>query len=216
MNRFLKYGLLFLILSSCNSALKRNYSALTVDADMREIRKEDKVSEEDISLLTRYLLLAHIQGQNIDGITYEDLLKRIKDLEERSKSVSDQINSQAVSRRERMSAFLAVSLLGKEFIKVKDTGYIIYKVEIKNKTNKGIRTIIGSVAINDLFDREIKNISFLSNESLGPYQSRTKTIRINYDYGNEGDQRVRSKKMTEVHVQWNPGKIIFDNGQLIE
>ncbi len=78
-----KYILILLatgLLFSCKSALDKSYNAATLDSDIEDIRKSDKVNEDDLKLLVKYLVVIKLSRQEPKG-SYSDILERIKKVE---------------------------------------------------------------------------------------------------------------------------------------
>ena len=67
-----------LIFSSCNNPLHRTYSTTTYDDDIEAIRKSNKVSDEDLELLNKYIMLLKLSGNNITDRSYDEILDKIK------------------------------------------------------------------------------------------------------------------------------------------
>lgn len=216
MNRTIYLSLLLILLVSCNDALNKNYSALTFESDIQEMRESQRVPVEDIKLLTKYILLARLGGQDPEGKSYADLLDRIKEIQKSTEDALDQRENLQLIKRERLNPLLKVTLIKKEFLKIKNRDYLVYTIGFQNSTEKKIRTIIGNLTLEDLLEKEIKSVNILFNEELGPMGSITKTYKIDYDYSNESDQRIRSKDLTDLRIVWNPDKIIYNDGILAE
>ena len=52
-----------IIISSCNNPLHRTYNPATYEEDIQAIRKSNKVSDEDLQTLAKYIMLAKLSGQ---------------------------------------------------------------------------------------------------------------------------------------------------------
>ena len=76
--------------------------------------------------------------------------------------------------------------------------------------------IVGSISVNDLLDREIKNIPIVLDEPLKAGSTFKKTYTESYDPANENDIRIRSKDLIDLRVVWNPVKIIFEDKTIAE
>ena len=77
-------------------------------------------------------------------------------------------------------------------------------------------TPVGSISINDLLERQIKKIDILLDEDLVKNGRVQKKIRVPYNPADENDQRIRSKDLTDLRIEWNPEKIIFTDGQVAQ
>ncbi len=76
--------------------------------------------------------------------------------------------------------------------------------------------VIGNISLNDILDREIKNIQIVLKEELPPHSVVEKKYIVAYDQANESDKRIRSKELVDLRAVWNPDKIIFKDGKLAE
>src|SRR6187551_2914840 len=88
--------------SSCNDPMEKTYSAATYVDDISAIRESNKVSSEDIELLTKYIALSKIAGNDPEGKTYEEILEKIKEIRKANTDQSDQVKMEKEATRERM------------------------------------------------------------------------------------------------------------------
>ena len=202
--------------SSCNGPLDKTYHSSTYVEDIAEIRESNKVSYEDIELLTKYITLAKLAGNDPEGKTYEEILNNIKDVRQANSDQDNQDQMQKDAMRERLSSFLTVTLTEKVFSKVNSKDGFIYNVTFQNLSGKNIQMVVGSISLNDLLDREVKNIQIVLDEKIRPHSVLKKTYTAPYDHNNENDQRVRSKELVDLRIVWNPVKIIFEDGTVAE
>ena len=204
------------IFSSCKDPMDRAYNTATYVQDIAAIRESNKVSYEDIELLTKYIALSKIAGNDLEGKTYDEILEKIKGIRKVNTDQSDQLNMEKDAMRERMSAYLKATLTEKIFTKVNNKDCFTYSVTFQNTSPKNIKMVVGSISLNDLLDREIKNIQIVLEEELTPNSFFKKTYTIPYDAGNENDIRIRSKELIDLRILWNPQKIIFKDGTVAE
>ena len=204
------------IFSSCNNPMDKTYSTTTYLQDIAAIRESNKVSYDDIELLTQYIALSKIAGNDLQGKTYDEILEKIKDIRKTNTDKGVHVQMEKEAMRERMSSFLTVSLSQKLFLKVNNKDCFTYIVTFRNATSKNIKLVVGSISLNDLLDREIKNIQIVFDEILRANSSLKKTYTVPYDAANENDKRIRAKELVDLRVLWNPGKIIFEDGTVAE
>ena len=204
------------IFSSCNNPLHRTYSPETYEDDMQAIRMGNKVSDEDMKTLANYIILAKLAGTDLRGKSYGDLLEKITDFRQNNDALSGRQAMENESKRIRMSPFLKVSLQSKTFSKKNNKEVLVFVVTFNNTGNQKIKTITGNLAINDLMEKLIKNIAIFLDEDILPGQTVTKTFTTDYNDSDENDRRVRSNDSFNLRIVWNPEKIIFENGKLIE
>ena len=204
------------VISSCNNAMDKTYSTSTYVQDIAAIRESNKVSYDDIELLTKYITISKIGGNDQQGKTYNEILEKIKEIRKTNTDHSEQLKMQKDVMRERMSSYLAVNLSGKIFSKVNNKDCFTYTVTFRNTASKNIKMVVGSISINDLLDREIKSIQIVLDEELPPHSVVEKKYIVAYNPANENDKRIRSKELVDLRILWNPDKIIFKDGTVAE
>ena len=192
--------------------MDKTYRAASYINDIEAIRESDKVSDEDVELLTKYITLSKLAGNELEGRTYEEILGKIKEIKKASTDESDRQKMEKELARDRMSSYLKVDLSDKSFSKVNNKDCFTYTVTFQNTSSKNIKMIVGSISLNDLLDREIKNIEIVLDEALKANETLKKTYTVEYDHRNENDKRIRSKELVDIRVVWNPVKIIFEDG----
>lgn len=196
--------------------MDKTYSTSTYIYDIKEIRESDKVSAEDIDLLTKYIALSNLAGNNLEGKTYEEILDKIKEVRKDNTDESDRLKLEKEAARERMNAYLKVNLRGKSFSKVNNKDCMIYSIVFQNPSSKNIKMVVGSISLTDLLDREIENLQVILDEELKAGATLQKSYTIEYDPGSENDKRIRTKELIDIRVVWNPVKIVFKDGTVAE
>lgn len=196
--------------------MDKTYNTATYVQDIAAIRESNKVSYEDIELLTKYIALSKIAGNDLQGKTYDEILEKIKEIRKTNTDQTDRINMEKDAMRERMRPYLKVNLTDKIFAKVNNKDCFTYTVTFQNASFKNIKMVVGNISLNDLLDREIKNIQIVLDEELFPNSIVKKTYTVAYDAGNENDIRIRSKELVDLRILWNPQKIIFKDGTVAE
>ena len=211
------YFILFIFsLVSCNDTLNRVYDPGTFESDIQEIRQNGKLSDDDLQLLTKYIIFARLQGTDLEGKSYDEILDKVIVAKKTFINESLTRKDQQLMKRERLKPLLEVELLEKKFVKINNYDRMVYIVSFKNLSSKSIRTIVGDISILDLIGKEIVNVDIMLNEKLRAMTTITKSFNVEYNPVNEKDKSIRSKDLINVQVEWNPGKIIYDDGQLVD
>jgi len=208
--------LLAVILSSCHSPLGRVYNAKTFEQDLRLIKESNKVSDEDIELMAKFILVTKLSGNDLQGQTYSSILEKVKNIQRVSTDESEREKNILAARIKRLGPLLEVSIRDKSFIRIKEKDYLAYKIFFHNPTPSAIKTVIGNIGINDLMDRQIKKIDILLDDNIKGYGSLEKVYQQEYDHADERDKRIRSRDLVDLRISWNPDKILFENGRLAE
>jgi uncharacterized repeat protein (TIGR01451 family) len=196
--------------------MDKTYHTATYPEDIAAIRQSNKVSEEDIELLTKYIVVSTLAGNNLQEQTYEQILDKLKELRQENTDHNSQAELEQEAKRERLKNVLSVSLTDKNFSKFNKKDCIIYTVIFQNNSTKNINMIVGNVTLHDLLDREIKKIDIVFDENLKASAAVTKTYTLEYDYSSENDKRIRSKELIDLRIVWNPDKIIFEDGTIAD
>ena len=218
----MKLSILFILLvavfafSGCSNPLNRPFNTVTFEQDLQDIRQSNKASDDDIILLAKCMAAMQLSGNNFEGKTYEEMLDNIKKLTNNNKEEAEQTRNDEELKRRRMEPLLNVALLEKKFTKINNKDCLAYTVSFQNTSLQNIKTIIGDIRLNDLLEKQIKKINILLDEEVRPNSTLKKTYTFEYNHGDDNDQRIRSKDLVDLRVEWNPEKIIFGNGKLAE
>jgi hypothetical protein len=204
------------IFTACNNPLHRTYSPQSYVEDIEAIRKTNTTSEEDLKSLEAYVMLEKLAGNDVRGDTYADLLEKIKALRQTANDLDGRQSSEKAVKRARLAPILSVVLAAKSFVHSSTRPQTTISVTFINTGSQKIRTVTGNLTINDLLEQPIKNVPVFLVEDLPPGQKLTKTFTIDYNDGDENDRRLRSKDFFDIRGEWNPGQIIYSNGQLLQ
>lgn len=208
--------LIVIIFCSCNNPLHRPYNPATYEEDMQAIQKSNKVNDEDLQTLAKYIMLAKLSGNDVTGKSYGDIIDKIKSLQQNNDELSNRDAMVKEAKRKRLSPFLEVNLQNKTFAKKNNKDVLVFTVIVKNTGTQKIKTVTGNLLVNDLMEKPIKNLSIFLDEDISPGQTLIKTYTIDYNDSDENDRRMRSKDFFDIRIVWNPEKIIFENGKLAE
>lgn len=206
---------LMLFFSACQGPLNKTYNPRTFEEDM-QLMRESKINEDDIQLLTKFILVSKLAGNDLDGETYSNILEKVKSIQKAGNDVAERERNLVAARSQRLKPFLEVNLLSKNFIRIKDRDYLAYRVTFHNLSHVDIKTVIGCMGVNDLMDKQIKRVNILLDEPLKANTTLEKTYTFEYNHSDEQDKRIRSKDLIDMRVAWNPEKIIFEGGRLAE
>jgi hypothetical protein len=179
---------------------------------MQAIRKSNKVSDEDLQSLASFIVLAKLSGNDITGKSYNDILDKIKSFQQNNDQLNNKNELEKESRRKRLSPFLEVNLQRKDFLKKGNKQVLQFTIGFKNTSRQKIKTVTGSVVINDLMEKPIKTVDILLDENILPGQTLTKIYTFDYNDANENDRRMRAKDIFDIRTMWDPEKIIFEKG----
>jgi hypothetical protein len=196
--------------------MDKTYNSNTYLDDLDAIRQSEKISSEDMELLTSYIAISRLAGSELEGNTYSGILEKIKEVRKANLNENENANQLREAARTRLRPFVSVNVTGKKFLKVDGKDALEYAVSIKNTSEKNISMVIGSISLNDLLDREIKNVQVVLDEPLKANQTLNKKYSFDYDHASENDKQIRIKDLVDLRILWNPVKIIFEDGTAVE
>lgn len=215
------FGLLTILLSSCTSPLDKTFNEETVENDIEAIRSE--LDSNEINLLAGSLIRLGIQQKNLSEMTYREILENGKNwkaeqdrLEAEQKALAEKAAREEAERVERLNKAVIVTCFEKGFVKVDYQEYITYKFAIQNKSEKDMRAIKGSITFTNLFDDEIKTLSFVYDEPIEAGKTVNWEAQTDYNKFIDEDKSLKSKDLEDIKVVWKPEKVIFGDGSTLE
>ncbi|HJY21956.1 MAG TPA: hypothetical protein VJ279_03670, partial [Hanamia sp.] len=184
--------------------MQKIYRPSTYEKDVQEIRRSNKIDDEDLKILVKYIVVARISKNDLSGQTYEDILNRIKTFRQENEKMDVREDMEKEARRNKLSSQLEASLLKKEYSNKEGKEIMIYTVTLKNISSQKIKTVTGNFLLNDLLEKPVKQLNIFVDEEINPGQTFTKIITIPYHNADGTDQRVRGKDLIDMRVVWNP------------
>lgn len=204
------------LLTSCSNPLNRKYSDKTLEEDAKAIKESKKVNDDDAELLATYIMRAKLTNENIEGMTYADMLKKAKDIKAEQKALADKAAKEETEKRQRLGSAINVALYDIGYQKADYDDYIVYNMAFENKSGKDIKAVKGTLLITDLFDKEIKKINIVFDDGVKANDTYKTSYTTDYNQFMDEDQSLRSKTMKEIKFLWTPEKILFEDGTTLE
>lgn len=206
---------------SCSSPLNRKFNDERAKEDIEEL--STKLDSTELMLLAGSMMRLKLQDEKIEEMTYSEILEKGKKWKaEQGKIEAEQIELAAKAlkiendRIKRLSGSLLVSCYSKGFIKYEYEEYITYKFIIQNKSDKKIRAIKGSVTFTNLFDETIKSLNLVYDQPIEAGMEITYSAQTDYNQFKDSDKALRNKDLKDMKVIWKLGKVIFDDGTILE
>jgi len=137
-----------------------------------------------------------------------------KALAEKAKKEEEEEEEEA--RIKKLTESVIVSCFEKSFAEYDYQEYITYKFVIQNKSEKEIRAVKGSISFTNLFDDEIKSLSFLYDQPIGSEKEVNWNAQTDYNQFMDDDVSLKNKDLKDIKVVWKPEKIIFADGTILE
>ena len=205
-----------LLLVSCSNPLNRKYSDKTLEEDAKAIKESKKIDDDDAELLATYIMRAKLTNENIEGMTYADMLKKAKDIKAEQKALADKAAKEETEKRQRLGSAINVALYDIGYQKADYDDYIVYSMAFENKSGKDIKAVKGTLLITDPFDKEIKKINIVFDDGVKANDTYKTSYTTDYNQFMDEDQSLRSKTMKEIKFVWTPEKILFEDGTTLE
>ncbi|MEM1336882.1 MAG: hypothetical protein AAGF96_03985 [Bacteroidota bacterium] len=216
MKKLLSIILAFLIILSCSTPLDKKYGEETFESDIKEIKRSGKLSEEDALIMAGWIMRSKLQGENLEGKTYNEIIKEAKDYEKEQELLAQKAKLEEEEKRKRLGSALTVAMYDKGYKEYSYQEYLTYSFAFENRTDKEIRAFKGSISIQDLFDTEIKSINLTIDDPIKAGDTFKGTYTTDYNQFRDEDTRLKNKDMDDLKIIWTPEKIIFEDGSTIE
>jgi hypothetical protein len=208
-------------LYACSTPLDKKYNEETLNEDMKAA--QEKLDSNDYQILAGTFLRYSFEGKDMSDMTYDQLLKDGKEwkaeqekIEAEQKAMAEKAGKEEAARIARLQEAVMVSCYEKGFTKYDYQEYITYKFVLKNKTEKDLRAVKGTLMFFNLFDDEIKRISFVYDQPILAGQEVTWNATTEYNQFIDSDQALKNKDLKDMKLSWKPEKLIFVDGSSLE
>jgi len=214
--------LLFIsLIISCSSPLDKKFSEETAENDISAIKEE--IDSTEIMLLAGNMIRLKFQNKKLENMTYQEILddgKKWKAEQEKIELEQRKLAEKAKRKEElksrKLSESILVSCFEKSFIKYDYQEYITYKFVIKNKSDKEVRAVKGTVEFANLFGDKIKSLNFVYDQAIQPKNQATWSGTSDYNQFVDSDKTLKAKALKDLKIVWKPEKIIFSDGSTLE
>lgn len=213
---------LFLFVS-CSSPMENKYSEETFEKDLKEIKEANALDSNEASLLVMYFMRAKFKGDNLDGKTYKQILEEAKELkakeieeEKEQKELAEKVRKEKEEKMALLKEVVTVSLVDKGYGEYNYQDYISYEFAFENKTDKNITAFTGQVTFTDLFDKEIKKLKLTYDDGIKAKTVIKYNASTDYNQFMDDDKLLKSKKIEQIKMVWEPEKILFSDGTTLE
>jgi hypothetical protein len=209
------------ILASCSSPLEKTYSEDGLEKDAPELK--EALDSNDLQLLMGSILRLTLQGEDLDKMTYKEILDdgrawkvEQERIEAEQKALQEKAAREEAERIARLQDAVMVTCFKKGYTEIDYQDYITYGFAIQNKSEQDIRAVKGEIMFTDLFDDEIKTLSFTYDQSIKAGATSNWNATTDYNQFRDEDVRLRNKNLEDLKIVWEPIKIIFEDGSSLE
>lgn len=214
--------LLILFVFGCNDPLKKRYNKEALENDIAAFKKA-QVDSTDIVLISLGILRGELQGKDMEGKSYQEILKEMEIWQEqqrieeaKQKELAEKAKAEELRRIKRLREAVRISVFEKGFTEYNYQDYITYKFVLENQTNSDIQAVTGSVIFTDLFDKEIKTLNLTYDDGIKANSRINWRAQTDYNQFINEDQTLKNKDLNKIKVIWNPEKILFTDGSIWE
>jgi len=209
------------ILWSCSSPLDNKFSGETSEKNIKEITS--KLDSTELMLLVGSMLRLQMTGEKIEEMTYREILEngrkwktQQEQIEADQKAFAEKAKKEKEARIKKFAESIRVTCFEKSFADNNSQKHITYKFIIQNKSDKDIRAMNGFISFTDLYDDEIKSLSFVYDH---PIEAGNKVIwnaQTDFYKFIDDDVALKDKALSNLKVVCKPQKIIFDDGTILD
>ncbi len=217
---FLSFTILILLTSCNNNPLNKKYDVKTIEQDGKNIEESKILSKEDETILLIYIL--NSRGNELEGKTYSEILQMAKDYESEQKQIVLKAKKNEEERIARLGKNLTVVIYNKKwYIKENGQNYSQFEVSFENKEGKDIKTIKGSITIDNEFNVNIGiKPSIVLGIDLDTIIHGKQIIKLAFTTDNnkfiDENEKLKSKEIKVSNVIWIPEKITYIDGTILE
>lgn len=210
-----------ILLVACSSPLDKKYSEDTLEEDAKELRNE--LDSTEAKLLLGSIFRLTMQQEDLSKMTYGEILENGKAwkaeqdrIEAEQKALQEKAAREEAERVARLQNAVMVTCFKKGYTEVDYQDYITYGFAIQNKSEQDIRAVKGEIMFTDLFDDEIKTLSFTYDQPIKAGATSNWNATTDYNQFRDEDVRLRNKNLDDLKIVWKPIKVIFQDGTTLE
>lgn len=210
-----------ILMVACSSPLDKKYSEDTFEEDAKELRNE--LDSTEAKLLLGSIFRLTLQQEDLSKMTYGEILENGKAwkteqdrIEAEQKALQEKAAREEAERVARLQNAVMVTCFKKGYTEVDYQDYITYGFAIQNKSEQDIRAVKGEILFTDLFDDEIKTLSFTYDQPIRAGATSNWNATTDYNQFRDEDVRLRNKNLEDLKIVWKPIKIMFNDGSSLE
>ncbi len=235
----------FFMLTSCSfDPIDKTYSKHSAEDDYKRIREISDIDTADAILLGKFMVEHGLAGPNILEFhaTYKDILNEARLEKERNetelkrkKVQNNEIDVARSHEKEKIKQLQKILLV--DFVKeeeqdeeleailpkkgqkpapVVNKNLISFDVMFKNISSKDIRAFKGYINFYDIFNSELKKITFTSLSEIPAGESIVQRFTLDLNEINKSNVAYKNLKKEDIKVEWLPERLIHTDNTVIE
>ena len=215
------------IFLSCSNPMSKVYTEEGFMLDMVEIRESN--GEETAMKITAYIMQQALkssfdeEAENmLVGKTYAELVKQSDDFdaelkakEEEEKRLAEEEEKRRKEIALKISESLTFALTKKGSAEYSYQEYITYTFTFKNKTDRDIAGVKGSVTFYDMFDEKIKSLNLSYDDGIKANKIINYKATTDYNQFKSEDKKLKNTELSKIKVSWEPEQLIFSDGEKV-
>lgn len=214
---------LLLAVLSCSNPMNKKYDEETLEADMKEIKEKNKMSEDEIKTFAGWLILAKLGNKDLTGKTYQQILDEAKNYKKEQDELAAKAKAEEKAKAEKMKNAATVSIYEYAFqpanmdnFEIQD--YHIFKYAIQNKVNKEIKALKFHFKIyNSLGDAlGVGYEMSVTDERIAPMGTFKGSAMFDSNPYNNVDNKIANSKFSDLKFDIVVDKIVYSDDTVLE
>jgi len=223
MKKIIYLSLLAISIVSCSNPMNREYNKETVKEDFKAITQEDAATEEEMQVITGWLMRSELSNESVEGKTYAEILDKANDFKREQEELAEKARKEEEAKIERLNKAVTVSLYEKVFVASdynvgRYEDYLCFKYVIENKENKKIKALKFDFDIyNSLGEKLMEDYSIsVTEKPVNPSSSVKGDACFNYNNYKSGMAAVKTATFDNLMFKIKVEKIVYEDGTVLE
>ena len=110
---------------------------------------------------------------------------------------------------------MTFALTKKGFAEYSYQEYITYTFTFKNKTDRDIAGVKGTVTFYDMFDEKIRGLDLSYDKGIKAGKTINYKAQTSYNQFLSEDKKLNNTELSKIKVTWEPEQLIFSDGEKV-
>ena len=214
---------------ACSNPMSKVYTEESFMEDMKEVR--DAEGEETVAKISAYIMQQTFKNSfdkdsenKLVGKTYAELVEqadnlkaelKAKEEEEKRLAAEEELRKKKIQLKISESLTFAVTKKGYYEGQYGYPKNITYTFTFKNKTDKDIAGVKGTVIFYDMFDERIKSIGLSYDDGIKAGETENYKAQSSYTGYDSDEKKLKNTELSKLKVIWEPEQLIFSDGEKI-
>lgn len=214
---------LLLAVVSCSNPMNKKYDEKTLEADMKEIKEKNKLSEEDTKTFAGWLLLSKLANKDLTGKTYQQILDEAKNYKKEQEELAAKAKAEEKAKAEKMKNAATVTIYDYAYHPANMDNYElqdshIFKYAIQNKSNKEIKALKFHFRIYNSLGDELGDgyEMSLTDDRIAPLATYKNAASFDANKYNNADNKIANSKFSDLKFDIAVDKIVYSDDTTLE